>query len=355
MIFNDFINFLIINNNSQDVVNSLTAFGIAIVSLYILQAFISKRLENYFEKKNAKNISEKLEKIFDTLGFTFYLALPIYIALLYITLPEYINNFIEPFFLLIFLYYAVKIGGIIIHLGAQIIIMKEEKDKGKNNLDPALVIFFAHLIAISLWAVALLLFISNLGYDVTTLIAGLGIGGIAIAFALQGILSDLFASFSIYLDKPFKKGEFIMVDDDLGTVEKVGIKSTRINSLRGELLVISNKELTDARIHNFTQMSTRRVVSKIGIVYDTDLAKTKKAKELIKKVVENIENVKFDRVHFKEFGDFSLNFELVYYILSPDYNTYMDLQEEINLNIKKEFEKAKIEFAYPTQTVYIKK
>ena len=185
--------------------------------------------------------------------------------------------------------------------------------------------------------------------------AGLGIGGIAIAFALQNILSDIFASFSIYFDKPFKVDDFIIIGDDKGVVKKIGIKSTRIQTLQGEELVISNKELTESRVHNYKKMERRRIVFVFGVTYETPTEKVKKIPSIIKDIIEKTELADIDRVHFKEFADFSLNFEVVYYLKTSDYAEYMDTQQEINLAMKEHFEKEQIEFAYPTQTVFVHK
>ena len=197
--------------------------------------------------------------------------------------------------------------------------------------------------------------LSNLGYNVTTLVAGLGIGGLAIAFALQKVLEDIFSSVSIYFDKPFEIGDFIIVGEQMGVVKKIGIKSTRIQALQGEEIVISNRELTSVRIQNFKRMEKRRVAFSFGVLYSTSNAKLKKAIEMVKKIVEKAEHADLDRVHFKAFGSSSLDFEVVYYLKSRDYNVYMDTQQEINFAIKEAFEKEKIEFAYPTQTIHLAK
>jgi len=197
--------------------------------------------------------------------------------------------------------------------------------------------------------------LSNFGYNISTLIAGLGIGGVAIALALQNILTDIFASFSIYFDKPFQTGDFIIVGNDLGVVKKIGIKTTRLQTLQGEELVISNKELTETRIHNYKKMQKRRIVFNFGLTYDTSSAKLKKVLQILKGIIDKIEIAELDRVHFNKFGDFSLNFEVVYYLASSDYNEYMDTQQAINLAIKEKFEKDGIKFAYPTQTVFVNK
>lgn len=204
-----------------------------------------------------------------------------------------------------------------------------------------------------LWTVIFLIILDNLGVNITTLIAGLGVGGIAIGLATQNILGDLFASLSILLDRPFEVGHFIIVGEHLGTVERIGLKTTRIRSLSGELLVFGNNDLLQSRIRNFTHFQERRVVFTFGVRYDTPAEKLKKIPGMIREIIESVENTRFDRAHFKEFGDFSLNFEIVYYVQSPDYLVYMDIQEKINIGIFEAFETEKIVFAFPTRTIHI--
>ena len=206
-----------------------------------------------------------------------------------------------------------------------------------------------------LWAVAVIIILSNFGYNVSALAAGLGIGGLAIAFAMQNILSDVFASFSIYFDKPFRIGDFIIVGDDLGTVKHIGIKTTRIQTLQGQELIISNKELTETRVNNYKKMERRRISFTFGVEYGTKLKQLKKISSIVKEILDKIKIADLDRVHFKQFGDFSLNFEVVYYVNKPDYLTYMDTQQEINFALKERFEKEGIVFAFPTQTIYLNK
>lgn len=203
------------------------------------------------------------------------------------------------------------------------------------------------------WALILLVSLARLGIDITALVAGLGIGGIAVALALQNILGDLFASLSIVLDKPFVVGDFIIVGDFLGTVEHVGIKTTRLRSLGGEMLIMSNADLLQSRVRNYKQMRERRIVFSIGVAYQTPAEKLRKLPGLIKTAVGAQENVRFDRAHFKDFGDSSLNFETVYYVLSRDFAVYMDIQQAINLALFESFAKLGVEFAYPTRTIHI--
>jgi small-conductance mechanosensitive channel len=206
-----------------------------------------------------------------------------------------------------------------------------------------------------IWIILFLIGLDNLGINITTLIAGLGIGGIAVALAIQNILGDLFASFSIVLDKPFVIGDFIIIDDYMGTVEHVGLKTTRIRSLSGEQLIFSNADLLKSRIRNYKRMYERRVVFTIGVVYQTPYEKISQIPAIIRTAVESNSQARFDRAHFKEYGDFSLKFEVVYWIHDPDYTVYMDIQQAINLDIFKQFSEAGIEFAYPTQTLIVQK
>ncbi len=205
------------------------------------------------------------------------------------------------------------------------------------------------------WSLILLLILDNLGINVTALLAGLGIGGIAIALALQNVLGDLFASLSIMIDKPFEIGDFIVVGEFRGTVEHIGLKTTRIRSLSGEQNIFSNTDLLQSRIRNFRRMSERRVEFRIEVTYQTPLEKLQKIPEILQNIITAIEKTRFDRSHFKEYGESGLVFETVYYILSSDYNLYINIQQRINLEIFRIFKEEKIEFAYPTRTLYINK
>lgn len=209
------------------------------------------------------------------------------------------------------------------------------------------------VLTVFVWALGIVFLLDNLGFKISTLVAGLGIGGVALALASQTVLADTFSYFAIMLDRPFELDDFIILGDYMGTVEHIGIKTTRIRSLGGEQLVFSNKDLTDSRIRNYKRMQIRRVVFKLGVTYDTPVAKLKKATALIHDIIAKTPDTRFDRAHFASYGDFNLVFEVVYYVLSADYNKYMDVQQEINLAIKEAFEKERIEFAFPTQTIYM--
>jgi small-conductance mechanosensitive channel len=228
---------------------------------------------------------------------------------------------------------------------------KNGDDLQKENIFSAI----KTIISIITWAVALLIFLDNIGIKITGLITGLGIGGVAVAFAAQALLQDVFSYFSIFLDKPFELGDFIIVDNYMGSIEHIGIKTTRIRSLSGEQLIFSNADLTNSRVSNYKRMQERRVLFHIGVIYETPVSELKEIPELIRSIIEEKDNTRFDRSHFSSYGDFSLIFETVYYVNTNDYTIYMDVQHYINLRIKEEFEKRNIIFAYPTQLLYMDK
>lgn len=210
------------------------------------------------------------------------------------------------------------------------------------------------LVRTALWAVIAIFLLGNWGFDITALVAGLGIGGIAIALAVQNVLGDLFASLSIVVDKPFSIGDMIIVDEYKGFVEHIGLKTTRVRSISGEQLIFSNADLLKSRVRNYKRMNRRRHSFPLGIVMSTAPEKLRRIPAMIKDIIEENDAVTFERCHFKDIGDFSYNFEVVYWIEKPDMGIFLDLQQQINLRIIERFAEAQIEFAYPTAT-YINK
>lgn len=224
---------------------------------------------------------------------------------------------------------------------------------GKNSHH--LLFILKKIIQLVVYVFAFLIILYVFKVDLTGAVVGLGVGGIAIAFALQNTLSDFFSAFSIYFDRPFEIGDFIVVGDYSGTVKSIGVKSTRLQLLQGEELVISNKELTTASVRNFRKLEKRRVTFTIGVTYDTPVEKLRKILPIIKDIFEEVDGADLDRVNFTEFGDFSLKFLVIYYVNSSDWGKYLDTQQLINFSIKESFEQEGIEMAFPTSTVYLKK
>jgi small-conductance mechanosensitive channel len=229
------------------------------------------------------------------------------------------------------------------------------KQSGSDTSSVAAIGLLGTFLQSMMVVLVVLLALSNLGIDVGALIAGLGIGGIAIALAAQNVLGDLLASLSIVLDKPFVVGDFIVVGDKAGTVSHIGVKTTRLTSLSGEQLVFSNKNLLESQIQNFKRMRERRVVLKIGVTYSTPREKLDKIPGWLKGFVEEDKKLRFDRCHFMNFGGSSLDFELVFYVLSAEYNDYMDRQQVLLLKIFAKLNENKIDFAFPSTSVYIEK
>ena len=230
----------------------------------------------------------------------------------------------------------------------------EKQKEHKKDVSDHLLFILKKIIHAVVYIFAFFIILYAFNIDLSGVVVGLGVGGIAIAFALQNILGDIFSAFTIYFDKPFEIGDFIIIGSDAGTVKKIGIKSTRIQTLQGEELIVSNHELVNTRIRNFKQMRKRRISFTFGVIYGTPQTKLKKIPEMIKNIIDGMDLADMERVHFKEFSSSSLTFEVVYYIKSKDYVKYMDTQQDINLEIKKAFEKEGIEMAFPTQTILLK-
>lgn len=209
------------------------------------------------------------------------------------------------------------------------------------------------LARILVWVTVLLIVLSNVGIDVTGLAASLGIGGIAVALAAQNILGDLFGSLSIVLDRPFEVGHFIVVGEHMGTVERIGLKTTRVRSLGGEQLVFSNNDLLSSRIKNYRRMQERRIVFHFGLLYSSPAEALRRVPSIVREIIEALDGTRFDRAHFQRFADSSLNFEVVYYVLSADYAVYMDVQQAINLELLERMRAEGLDFAFPTTSLHL--
>ncbi|MFQ5901109.1 MAG: mechanosensitive ion channel family protein [Thermodesulfobacteriota bacterium] len=350
----EILTYTILNNYLKDYLLALGAFVSAIIALKIFKYVIINKLKK-ISAETKTELDNLLLKSIDSVSWSFYLLLALYIALQFIQIPDFIDRLIYYIILVAVTYYVVKGIQILMDYGTQEIILKKQEEEKEEEVDTSIIKVLNRILKGVVWAVAIIVLLQNLGYNVSGLVAGLGIGGLAVAIALQNVLSDIFASFSIYFDKPFKVGDFIIVGDDLGVVKKIGVKSTRLQSLWGQEIVVSNRELTTTRINNYKKMEKRRIHFTFGVVYDTSTEKLKKILKIVKDIFDKIELADLDRVHFKEFGDFSLNFEVAYYVDTGDYTKYMDIHQEINFGLKERFEKEGIEFAYPTQTVFVNK
>lgn len=338
------------NNTVQDY---LIVSGGILVGMFILRIFkrtLLIRLKKWSDKTETKIDNYVVEGV-DKFGLPILNFFIIYLGVNYLTLSEKATKYVHGALAVIITYFALRLisSTVLIILQTNV----RQQDQGEEKVKQLGGIML--LLNIFIWAVGLLFLFSNLGYDVTTIIAGLGIGGIAIALAAQNILGDLFNYFVIFFDRPFEIGDFIVIDDKKGNVEHIGIKTTRLKSLTGEQLVFSNSDLSNSRIHNFKRMEHRRIAFTLGVIYETSLDQLREIPAIIRGIIEEQKEVALDRVHFLSYGDYSLKYEVVYFVENSDYNRYADIQQVINFRIFEVFKEKGIQFAYPSQTIFMAK
>jgi small-conductance mechanosensitive channel len=343
------MNFVVFNNTTAA---WLTAVGIALG--VTLALYLTKKLVIHHLRRLAERTETKLDDIaVDALQATRLLPIAV-IGLFFgskvLALPPAAQLFATRAAIVAGLIQAALWGNSALRAWLADYYQNRANDPGRAT-SAAAVGFIARMV---LWVVILLMILDNLGVNITTLVASLGIGGIAVALAVQNILGDLFASLSIVLDKPFVLGDFIIVDKYLGSVEYVGLKTTRLRSLGGEQLVFSNADLLKSRLQNMTRMTRRRVVFSVAVTYDTPTTKLRAIPPMLTELVKSQDTVTFDRAHFSSVGPSSMNFEVVYWVESADYNKFMDIQQAIYLNMIDRLADLKVELAFPTQTVQVR-
>lgn len=335
--------------------NSLMTWIIALVTFIgvflILQAVTkisSIRLKS--AQKKGKQVKRNYLLVFiEQTKSIFILLLSIYVASTWLQLTDKVSLYLRTFFIIVLWIQAGIWGSQLLSylIDQKNVIDGEKSDITKMNA-------LKTVLRVVLWSVILLLVVDNIpGVEITALLTSLGIGGIAIGLAVQNILSDLFASLSISLDKPFAIGDFIQVDTFFGTVEKIGLKSTRLLSLSGEQLIFSNSDLLNSRIQNFKRLEKRRVAITLGVLYQTPSQKLKEIPDIIKQIFSKLEDVTLERIHLSGFGDFSINFEMVYWVENSEYYIHMEMKQKILLDIFDAFVKEGIDFAYPTQSIFL--
>jgi small-conductance mechanosensitive channel len=331
----------------------LIALGIFVIGVLFVQIFrtiVLRRLKKWAERTKTTLDDFIIVAIRKSIVPILYYG-AFYFAVGTLLLSTTFNSILNVLSILVIVFFAIRLITSTLDFSIVSYASRQEgEDKKAKQLKS-----ISALARFVIWGIGLVFLLDNLGLDISAIVAGLGIGGIAVAIAAQAILGDLFSYFVIFFDRPFEIGDFIIVDDKTGTVEHVGIKTTRIRALSGEQLVLSNSDLTGSRVHNYKKLQRRRVVFQLGVIYQTPADKLKIIPELVRQIIVDTPDTEFDRGHFKAFGDFSLNFEFVYYVLSSEYRIYMDVQQVINLEIFKKFENEGIEFAYPTQSLFINK
>lgn len=344
-----FLDYVFYQNTIKQWLIAVSMFTVTLVITLVLKKLLRRQIYKLAQK--TRNEWDNLAAdLIEQTRFLSSLFVALFVGSLILTLPQTLATLIEKLLILMLLLQGAIWGSYTLKFWSHR--YREQKMRISSTAVSTL-IRMGFILRVFLWAIIVLLILDNLGVDITALVAGLGITGVAVALAVQNILGDLFGALSIVLDKPFEIGDFIIVDDCLGSIERVGLKTTRIRSLSGEQLIFSNTDLLTSRIRNYKRMYTRRVVFSIGIVYETPYEKLAAIPKMLREVVEARERVHFDRAHFKSYGPYSLDFEIVYWVQDPDYNLYMDIQQAINLDIFQRFQQEGIEFAYPTQALYL--
>jgi small-conductance mechanosensitive channel len=338
----------------SDISQSWTFAGIvtlcALGALLLLRAVVGQQLRRLSSRRGLAFLSYP-EQLLDATRLPFLLAVSALIGLSQVELqPQYLK-YLRYGWMVIAVMQAALWANRLLSVALE---RAFETHRATNPSSATHLLAIGLLARIVLWSVALLLVLDNLGFNITTLAASLGIGGVAVALAVQNILGDIFSSVSIALDKPFVIGDFIVVDDFMGTVEYVGLKTTQIRSLGGEQIVFSNTELLKRRISNFKRMEERRVSFEFGLAYETSVENIERVPKIVEDAIAAASlQTRFDRSHFKGYGESALLFETVYFVLSPDFNKYMDIQQAINLALMRQFRRLGIAFAHPLQKIHL--
>jgi small-conductance mechanosensitive channel len=331
----------------------LIAFGIAaIISivLFFLKRLVASRLARFAER-TATDIDDLVASLLDRINPIFLLITGLYSGSWWLSLSSDSRVLTDNVFFVAVMFQLGLSGGRFLGYLLKKTTRLREYDDPAAQTSLSVLGFLSRLL---LWSILFLIVLDNLGVNITALIASMGIGGIAVALAAQSILGELFASLSIAIDKPFVIGDFIVIDGFAGSIEKIGMRTTQIRSLGGELIVFSNTDLLKSRMRNFKRMQERRILFTLDVVYGTPASKVERIPAIVREIIEAEETMaRFDRAHFKGYGPSSLVFEFVYYVLSREYNDYMDVQQRINLSIYRRFESEGIGFAFPTQTLHI--
>lgn len=338
---------MFLNNSLGNYLFAFVFFAAVYFFIKLFDKFLLGKMDLLI-KKFSDSFSRLLKKIIKKRIYSLLYLLAFHLAFKQLETVPQVDNFV--YFVLLFLtviFVVLTIIDIITYSLKKYWAKKQRNEEQQKVLNATL--FFIKII---IWTVAFIFILDNLDIQLTGLLTGLGVGGVAIAFAAQNILTDLFNYFTIFFDKPFDIGDFIIIGDYKGTIEHIGIKTTRLRSLSGEQLVISNTDLVNSRINNYKRMQQRRINFNFGVTYDTPLEKIEKIPGIVEEIIKSVDKTEFDRAHFAEYATSSLLFQVVYYVKDSDYKIYMDVQEEINFKLKERLEKLEVDFAFPTQTIH---
>ncbi len=323
--------------------------GIAVwAGLWITRRVIASHYQKYSAAQHRLPIRLIGYLIGNTKQFVFF-AIALYAAEASLALPERIHHVVSNIALILILLQI----GLWAGRAVRFYLEMKELERGADRVFAGSLDIINFVARMLIWSLLFLVALDNLGINITALLAGLGVGGVAVALALQNVLGDLFASLSIALDKPFVVGDNLNLDTFTGTVERIGIKTTRLRSESGEQIIISNADMLKSRVRNFGRMQEQRVLFTIRVTYATPAEKLRAIPKMLESIVREQENARFDRCHLKNLGESSLLFELSYFVQQPSVNPLLDLQQAVNFRIIDEFQRLGVQFAYPTQLVML--
>ena len=340
--FQDFASQVYYGNTLSNWLGAAVSFVLWFTVLPLVRGFVLRRLRNLHPQQSAEALELALA-LLDATTRLFLLAVAAWLSLRWLEIPPGLDRKLG-IALQIIAWFQFGLWGVT--LVSHFVRRRQAAVASGEGAASLNILRFVGILLV--WVVALLMLLANLGVKIMPLVAGLGIGGVAIALAVQNVLGDLFASLSIALDKPFKVGDFLVIGEEKGTVEQIGIKSTRLRSLTGEMIVMSNGDLLKSRVRNYGLLYERRASFTISIVYETPRQLVAQVPGLIEAAIRAQPKTRFDRSHFRNLGDYALVYEAVYFVLDAEYNTYMDIQQAINLRLLDEFAGQGIELAYPT-------
>lgn len=344
----DFLQLEFLSNQVSDYLIALAILFGGFVTIKLLRCTVLEHLKQ-LAKKTTTTLDDVLLRLIERGAIPLLYLGVVYIAISNLTLHPILHQALSSLMLIIATIFGIRL---LVSLADYSLRLYWITRRDGSSVEPVLSALVP-AIRTTAWALGVIFLLDNLGFDISAVLAGVGIGGVALALASQGVLQDLFSYFAILFDRPFELGDFVVVDDMTGTIKHVGIKTTRVQSLSGEEVVIPNTKLTGSRIHNFKRMLRRRVVFQFGVQYGTTQEQLQQIPPIVKQIIEAIDNTTFDRAHFFEYGEYGLIFEVVYYVFGNDYNLYMDIQQQINLSLKQKLEQHRIEFAYPTQILHL--
>ncbi|MFB6181413.1 MAG: mechanosensitive ion channel family protein [Candidatus Magasanikbacteria bacterium] len=343
----------LLGNTAYEYLIAGLIFLASLIVLKVFEKIVANRLKK-ISKDTDNNFDDVITSVIGNVGSLFYLVVSFFVAFQWITATSFIEKIVEVVFAVVVAREAINAVSRLVNFLAEKYLQYADQDVEKEHAT-IMVGMIRKTLVVVLWLIVGTFILSNFGINITSLVTGLGIGGIAIGIALQNVLADIFSSVSIFLDKPFVVGDFIQVGENMGTVEKIGIKSTRIETLRGEQLIIPNTELTSSRIQNYSKTEKIRDQITVGVSYDTSQETLREIPQKIQNIIEGMDEVTFDRCRLNSYGDSSINFKVVYFVNSISFADLDRKKEELNYAIYDMFDKEGVEFPFPTRTVHLKK